>query len=47
MRYRSDAFTDALKKRETEWMNELRTQAGLPAGWTPPDEARNEDARNG
>jgi len=37
-RYKSEALNDASKKRDEEWMKELRAQAGLPADWTPPDE---------
>ena len=30
----------ASKQREDEWMNELRAEAGLPADWAPPEEAK-------
>jgi peptidyl-prolyl cis-trans isomerase D len=47
-RYRAETQTDAMKKRELEWMNELRAQAGLKPDWTPMDEAKNKDEdRNG
>jgi len=39
-RYRSEAMNDAYKKRDEEWMNQLRAQAGLQAGWVPPDDSR-------
>ncbi len=39
-RYRSEAFTDAFKAREKAWLEQLRVQAGLPADWSPKDEAK-------
>lgn len=39
-RYRAEALNDAYKKRDDEWMKELRAQAGLPTDWSPRDESR-------
>jgi peptidyl-prolyl cis-trans isomerase D len=40
-RYRSEAMSEAFKKRDEDWMNVLRAQAGLDRDWTPRDEAKN------
>ena len=40
MRYRSEAMSDAYKKRNEQWMNELRAKAGLKPGWSPSDETK-------
>ncbi|MGE3820203.1 MAG: hypothetical protein AB7I30_12355, partial [Isosphaeraceae bacterium] len=37
-RYRNEAMGDAILKRDEQWMDQLRAEAGLPPGWTPPDE---------
>ncbi len=37
-RYRNEAMGDAIMKRDEQWMNQLRADAGLPADWTPDDE---------
>ena len=42
-RYRSEAMGEAYKKRDEEWMSELRTQAGLKPGWLPAEEAKKAD----
>jgi len=42
-RYRSEAMNDAYKKRDEEWMNVLRAQAGLKRDWSPPDEGKKRD----
>jgi peptidyl-prolyl cis-trans isomerase D len=39
-RYRSEALSDAYKKRDEDWMNSLRTEAGLKTDWVPGDEAK-------
>jgi hypothetical protein len=39
-RYRNDAFEEALKKHDDEWMSALRKEAGLEPGWVPSDEAK-------
>lgn len=39
-RYRSEALGVAFKKRDEEWMKELRAQAKLPANWEPVDDGR-------
>ena len=39
-RYRSETLSDAFKKRDREWLDALRAQAGLPKDWVPEDEAR-------
>ena len=40
-RYRNEAFGDARKKRDEEWMNELRTQAGLKKDWDQSELIKN------
>jgi peptidyl-prolyl cis-trans isomerase D len=39
-RYRSEALTEAYKKRDEEWMKDLRAQAGLKPDWSPKDEVK-------
>ncbi len=43
MRYRSEAMTEAYRKRDKEWMNELRDRAGLPRDWVPKEETKKDD----
>jgi hypothetical protein len=42
-RYLRETKLEASKKREQEWLNELRTQAGLAPDWTPLDETKDKD----
>jgi hypothetical protein len=42
-RYRNEAAHAAIERRDTEWMNELRAQAGLKPGWVPLDEAKDKE----
>lgn len=37
-RFRNEAMGDAIMKRDEQWMNQLRAEAGLEPGWEPPDE---------
>jgi peptidyl-prolyl cis-trans isomerase D len=39
-RYRSEALTEAYRKRDEEWMKDLRAQAGLKPDWSPKDEVK-------
>ncbi|MCA1684697.1 MAG: hypothetical protein LC745_01675 [Planctomycetia bacterium] len=41
-RYRSEAMSNAYKKREDEWLTHLRAEAGLKPDWAPLDESKNE-----
>jgi len=41
-RYRNEAQGEALRHRTDEWMNQLRTEAGLASDWIPPDEMNRE-----
>lgn len=45
VRYRFEAQTSAARQREDEWMNRLRSDAGVKADWVPPDEAEREASR--
>jgi peptidyl-prolyl cis-trans isomerase D len=37
-RYRNEASSEAVLKRDEQWMDQLRAEAGLTPGWTPQDE---------
>jgi peptidyl-prolyl cis-trans isomerase D len=37
-RYMNEARGEAIMKRDEQWMNQLRAEAGLAPGWTPPDD---------
>lgn len=36
--YQRETMTDAATRRETDWMTQLRTQAGIAPDWVPEDE---------
>ena len=40
-RYRNETFGEAMQKRDEEWMNELRSEAGLKKDWEPSEEVKN------
>ena len=40
--YQREAVMSRLRKHGEEWMNELRADAGLPPGWSPPGESKRE-----
>lgn len=40
-RYKNESLGEAFKRRDEEWMKELRAQAKLSPDWTPSDESRN------
>ncbi|MBV8381517.1 MAG: hypothetical protein JOZ63_02855, partial [Planctomycetaceae bacterium] len=46
LRYQREARGEAYRRREAEWMAQLRTEAGLKPDWVPSDEA-NRAAREG
>jgi peptidyl-prolyl cis-trans isomerase D len=46
MSLQNDVLLEAIARRSREWMQELRTKAGLPADWTPPEEQREQTASN-
>ena len=37
--YMDESLRGAVRTHILRWMKQLRGQAGLPEGWTPPDEA--------
>jgi hypothetical protein len=39
IRYQREARGEAYRRREAEWMAQLRTEAGLKPDWVPSDEA--------
>ncbi|WP_422930611.1 hypothetical protein [Singulisphaera sp. PoT] len=45
-RYRNEAQTEYLRQRTDEWMSQLRSEAGVPADWVPPDEVNRDVAKN-
>ena len=45
-RYQREAQGEAYRRRDAEWMGQLRTEAGLKPDWVPSDEA-NRAAREG
>lgn len=45
MRFRSLARQETAVRRDDAWMARLRSQAGLPADWTPPDEVAKDEAQ--
>ncbi len=40
--YRQEALVSRMRSHGDEWMKELRTDAGLPPGWSPPGENKRE-----
>ena len=43
MRYLSESMDEAQRRRDDEWMNQLRKQAGLKPDWKPRDEVDAEE----
>ncbi len=43
MRYLSESMDEAQRRRDDEWMNQLRTKAGLKPDWKPRDEVDREE----
>jgi hypothetical protein len=43
MRYLSESLDEAQRRRDDEWMNQLRKQAGLKPDWKPRDEVDAEE----
>lgn len=46
IRYQREAMTEAVRRRDDEWMNQLRAQAGLKPDWKPKEELDREASSN-
>jgi len=46
-RFKMFATEEAGRRQDDNWMARLRKQAGLPADWVPPDEAKKDQAVDG